>query len=41
MMNLDKAVIDVEESHVESFPVVEKFLGKTAGLSKDPSDSMP
>jgi hypothetical protein len=25
MINLDKAIIDGEESHVESFPIIEKF----------------
>jgi hypothetical protein len=29
MMNLDKAIIDVKESHVESLPMVVKLFGKT------------
>ena len=41
MMNLDKAIIDVEESYVESLPMAEKLLGKTARLSKSPPNSMP
>jgi hypothetical protein len=41
MMNLDKAIINVEESHVESLPMVVKLFGKTAGLPKSPPDSAP
>jgi hypothetical protein len=41
MMNLDKAIIDVKESHVESLPMVVTLFGKTAGLPKNPPDSAP
>jgi hypothetical protein len=41
MMNLDKAIINAEESHVESFPMAVKLFGKTTDLPKGPPDSAP
>jgi hypothetical protein len=41
MMSLDKAIIDIKESHGESLPMVVKFFGETTHLPKGPPDSMP
>jgi hypothetical protein len=38
--NLDKAKIDIKESEIESFEMVDQFLGETAGFTESPPDTM-
>jgi hypothetical protein len=41
MIALKRTIIDVKECHINRFPLIEQFPGKTTGPSKCPPCSMP